>query len=329
VASSRRMSGRRSGAERSAPTALRPVPLTVVVPTRDEERSLPACLASVVGWAADVVVYDSFSTDRTVEIARSFGARVVQRPFDDFATHKNWALDNVPMAAEWVFFLDADERFTPSLRDEVARVVSADGGGREGFHVGRRNHLMGRWVRHGGWYPNWNLRLFRRGRGRYESRIVHEHVIVDGRTGFLRADLLHEDVKGLERYFDRHNRYSSMEAVEAFRLFGGTSGDRIGAHLLRRGPAQRRWLKETAYAHLPGRPLWKFLWMYVVRLGFLDGRVGFRNCVLQMFYEYQISLKLAELRTDAESPLRTYLARPSETRAADGDALPGEAPGAV
>jgi glycosyltransferase involved in cell wall biosynthesis len=313
------MRSRPSGAERRPPAARGPVPVAVVVPTRDEERSLPACLASVAGWAADVVVYDSFSVDRTVEIARSFGARVVQRTFDDFATHKNWLLDNVPMASDWVFFLDADERFTPSLRAEVARVVLADGAGREGFHVARRNHLMGRWVRHGGWYPNWNLRLFRRGRGRYESRIVHEHVIVDGRTGFLRADLLHEDVKGLERYFDRHNRYSSMEAVEAYRLLAGTNGGRIGARLLERGPAQRRWLKETAYAHLPGRPLWKFLWMYVVRLGFLDGRVGFRNCVLQMFYEYQVSLKLAELRADPESPLRAYLREPQPTPRTTGE----------
>lgn len=294
------------------------LPLTVIVPTLDEERALPDCLESVRGWAEQVIVFDSYSTDDTPAIAERAGVPVVRRVFDDFATHKNWALDNLPIRHRWVLFVDADERLTPELRAEIGRVLAADGRGYAGYYVGRRNHFMGRWIRHGGWYPNWNLRLFRRDRGRYERRVVHEHVLLDGPAGFLKADLLHEDVKGLERYVGRHNVYSSLEAIELDRLLRGDTDGRLAGRWLRRGPAQRRWLKEAAYRFLPARPLAKFLWMYVFRLGFLDGRVGFRYCVLQMFYEYQVSLKLLELRTATDGPLRRHLpegARGSTARA--------------
>jgi SAM-dependent methyltransferase len=313
---------------RQRPSAATPVPITVIVPTRNEERALPDCLASVMGWAAEVFVLDSHSTDRTVGLAKGRGARVFQREFDDFATHKNWALRHLPITHPWVFFLDADERFTPELRAEVAEIIRADGAGYDGFYVGRRNHFMGRWIRHAGWYPNWNLRLFRRGKGAYERRKVHEHVLLSGPAGFLLSDLLHEDVKGLERYFDRHNVYSSLEAAEVHRMLQDAPAQRLQGRLWRRGPEQRRWLKEFGYRYLPGRPLWKFLWMYVVRLGFLDGRVGFRNCVLQMFYEYQVSLKLLELETDPGTALHQHVPHETERgeqpRPLDADARPDE-----
>ncbi len=277
-------------------------PVSVLVCTKNEARNLKACLESVA-WAGDLVVLDSGSDDDTVNIARRLGARVVQRPFDNFSAHKNWALDNLDFAHDWVLILDADERVSPALAREIAAAVARPG---EvcGYYLARQNFFCGKWIRHGGWFPDYNLRLLKLGRGRYESRLVHEHVLLDGPAGYLENPLAHDDYKGLERYFDRHNLYSSLEAVEAARIIraAGQPARSLPAALRTRGPERRRFLKNLAYRYLPARALIKFLWMYLLRLGFLDGRVGCRYCLLHAFYEYQVSLKLEELR-DLNSPI--------------------------
>lgn len=296
-------------------------PVSVVVPTRNEERNLRECLLSVVPWAGEVFVLDSYSDDRTVAIAEEMGARVAQRHFDSFSAQKNWALDRLPFRHDWVFFLDADERATPPLRDEICSRMADPAGLCDGYYMGRKNYFMGQWVRHGGWYPNWQLRLFKHRLGRYEDRIVHEHVILEGRVGYLKTPLLHQDYKGLERYFDRHNVYSSMEAIEAYRLFHPPSKGHLKPSLFTRGPGRRRFLKEAAYRYLPARPLFKFLWMYLGQGGILDGRIGFRYCVLQSFYEYQVSLKLLELRTHPTSPLQVKYGRPHPAEGGTGERM--------
>lgn len=279
------------------------VPVSVLIPTKNEQSNIENCIKSV-DWAEEIIVFDSYSTDRTLEICREMGVQVVQREFDDFATHKNWALDMLPFRNEWILIVDADERIPDELWNEIRTVISQPSS-ICGYYIARKNYFMGRWIRHGGWYPNWNLRLFRRGTARYERRIVHEHMIVDGSVGYMKNPLIHQDFKGLERYFDRHNTYSSLEAVEAFRAVYKNQ-DRehtIRPILFTRSPGKRRWMKELAYRFLPGRPLFKFLWMYVFQLGFLDGSAGFRYCLLHTFYEYQISLKLKELRSGPGSPM--------------------------
>ncbi len=277
-------------------------PVSVLVCTKNEARNLKACLESVA-WAGDLVVLDSGSDDDTVNIARRLGARVVQRPFDNFSAHKNWALDNLDFAHDWVLILDADERVSPALAREIAAAVARPG---EvcGYYLARQNFFCGKWIRHGGWFPDYNLRLLKLGRGRYESRLVHEHVLLDGPAGYLANPPAHDDYMGLERYFDRHNLYSSLEAVEAARIIraAGQPARSLPAALRTRGPERRRFLKNLAYRYLPARALIKFLWMYLLRLGFLDGRLGFRYCLLHAFYEYQVSLKLEELR-DLNSPI--------------------------
>ncbi|MGB8990659.1 MAG: glycosyltransferase family 2 protein [Desulfobaccales bacterium] len=282
---------------RDAPKA----PVSVLICTKNEERNLPACLDSVA-WAADPVVLDSFSDDDTVNIARDRGARVVQRAFDNFSAHKNWALDQIDFRHDWVLIVDADERVTPDLAGEIAALVNGSPS-HNGYYLARQNWFAGTWIRHGGWYPNWNMRLLRRGRGRYELRLVHEHILLEGPPGYLKNPLIHYDYKGIERYFDRHNVYSSLEAVEAYRMM--TAPDRtagLPASLRAKGPERRRFLKNLAYRYLPARGLIKFIWMYFIKLGFLDGRMGFRFCLLHTFYDYQISLKLEELR-DPQSPM--------------------------
>lgn len=275
-------------------------PISVLIPTKDEERNIVECIKSVL-WAGEIFVYDSMSSDQTVEIAENLSAKVVQRQFDNFANHKNWALDNLPFKFDWILILDADERITPKLHEEICSVITVSN--YTGYYIPRKNLFMGKWIRHGGWFPDYQLRLFRRGKARYEDRIVHERMVVDGKNGYLQCPLIHHDFKGLERYFDRHNTYSSMEAVEAFNILkNGRASAHLDKRLIGADPHRRRVLKEFAYRYFPCRPLIKFLWMYIIKLGFLDGRMGLRFCLLHTFYEYQISLKLEEL-SDTESPM--------------------------
>ena len=274
-------------------------PVSAIVPTRDEERNIAACLESL-DWLDEVIVFDSHSTDRTVEIAHGMGATIVQRVFDNFSAHKNWALDNIDLRHDWVFFVDADERVTPELAEEV-RATTARPDALDGYYVAREYWVWDKPMR--SMYPDYNLRLIRRGKGRYEDRIVHEHMVIEGPAGYLKHHLVHRDDKGIERWLDRHNHYSSMEAVEVWRMRRDHQRERsIPARLAVPGPERQRTLKHFAYRYLPFRPLWRFLYLYVVKGGILDGGEGLRYSILKMFYEYQISLKLEELE-DPRSPL--------------------------
>lgn len=271
-------------------------PLSVLVPTLDEEVNLPECLASV-SWADEVFVVDSFSHDRTVEIARACGASVVQHAFEGYSRQKNWALDTLPLRNEWVLIVDADERVTPALRAEIERILASESA-YDGYYVNRRFIFLGTWIRHAGWYPSWNLRLFRHARGRYDDRDVHEHVILHGQVGYLRNDLLHEDRRGLEAFVARHNRYSSLEAKARFKS-EQAAGDRARLPLRLAGsPVERkRWVRERIWPRVPARPLVLFVYMFLLRRGFLDGRAGLALCVFHAFQEFMVGLKLAELRT--------------------------------
>lgn len=281
------------------------VAVSVLIPTKNEAGVIAACIGRVA-WADEIIVFDSESTDDTRRLAEAAGARVVTRPFDTFATHKNWALDHIDFRNDWVLIVDADEQVTSALRDDIAGAV-ADPRGCVGFYVRRKNYFQGRWLRFLGMWPDWNMRLVRRGRARYEPRIVHEHMVVDGKAGYLDAPLVHYDYKGMERYIDRHNVYSSMEAVELYRAIRHPGqGGQIRPDWRRPGPARRRFLKTLAYRYVPARPIFVFVWMYVFRLGFLLGWVGFRYAALHMFYQYQIDLKYREILDPTSDMRRTY-----------------------
>lgn len=275
--------------------------VTVIIPARDEALHLRECLESVE-WAERVVVVDSGSTDETVAIARSFPeVELVQHAYEGPADQKNWALEHLGIATEWVLFLDADERVTPDLASEIRRVTGPNGPLLDGWFVNRRIIWEGRWMRHGGWFPNWNLRLLRVGRGRYERRRVHEHVLCEGPTGRLRHHLVHEDRRGLSHQIRKHDRYSTDEAREYAALLAG-SGDGY-AKLFTRDPlARRRWVKTRLWARLPGKPLWYFLWAYFARLGFLDGLAGLRFHSMHAAFKLFDELKLFELRRKVAQP---------------------------
>jgi glycosyltransferase involved in cell wall biosynthesis len=272
------------------------VPVSVLVPTLDEELNLPDCLRSV-SWADELFVVDSFSRDRTLEVARAHGAQVVQHTFESYSRQKNWALDNLPFRNEWVLIVDADERVLPDLHCEIERVVTSGGDGCDGYYVNRRVIFLGTWVRHAGWYPSWNLRLFRHRLGRYDDREVHEHIVLDGRAGYLHTDLLHADRRGLEAFVARHNRYSTLEAAARWKAErNAPDRARLPVSWVASPVQRKRYLRERIWPRLPARPVVLFIYMYVLRRGFLDGRAGLALSVFHAFQEFMVGLKLAELR---------------------------------
>lgn len=206
---------------------------------------------------------------------------------------------------EWVLIVDCDERITPELWDEIEAVIQQDAC--DGYYLNRRVFFLGTWIRHGGKYPDWNLRLFRHAKGRYEnlqtSKIpntgdneMHEHVMIEGRVGYLKHDILHEDFRDLYHWLARHNRYSNWEAQVYYNpLTGMGNGGTIGASLLGDAVQRKRFLKKI-WVRLPAKPLLRFVLFYVVQLGFLDGRAGYIYGRLLSQYEYQIGVKLFELR---------------------------------
>jgi glycosyltransferase involved in cell wall biosynthesis len=274
------------------------VPVSIIIPVRQEAANLPRCL-DCVKWADEIFVVDSHSMDATAEIAAARGAKVVQFDFNGtWPKKKNWALENLPFRNDWVFILDADEVLPPETEAEFAKAI-AEAGDMAGYWINRRFMFMGKWLRHS-YYPNWNLRLFRHSLGRYEKLTdadtqsgdneVHEHVIVKGPTGRLRSEMDHYAFPTVEVFVEKHNRYSNWEArVSAERQLSGSDA-RISSSTVGR----RRKLKLLSQ-HLPFRPLLRFLYIYIWQKGFLDGREGFYFARLHGFYEFLSVAKTYEL----------------------------------
>jgi glycosyltransferase involved in cell wall biosynthesis len=296
----------------------------VIIPAYNEEVNLPHSLRSVRDWVDAVYIVDSGSTDGTKRIAEESGAKVIDRPWLGYAAQKNWALDNLPIKSDWVFFLDADEAITPELKEEILAITQrpVNDVPTAGFYVNRLTYFLGKPIRHCGYFPSYNLRLFKQGKARYEQREVHEHMIVDGTTERLKHIMLHEDRRGLEHFIAKHNRYSSLEARE---FAGGrehqTWHDPAAGEA---GIAYRRWLKTHILPRLPLSGLFRFVYMYFVRLGFLDGATGLRFCLLLATYDVFISLKLAELK-NMQKAGRRAVARPGGLAVPEGRLRP--APG--
>ena len=267
--------------------------ISVVILTLDEERNLPGALASLRGLCDDVVVFDSFSSDRTCDIAREAGARVVQRRFDDYASQRRVALTDVKYKHEWVLMLDADERVEASLWEEMGRRVAGVALDCALFRMRRKDHFMGKWIKHSSGYPTWFGRLVRPGRVRVE-RSVNEEYTAEGSVGYLEGHLLHYPFeRGLAHWIDRHNRYSTMEA--AIVAQEGSARPRFGDLLSRDPTFRRKALKSLGYL-MPLRPVVVFLYLYILRGGFLDGGPGLHFCALRGVYEFFIDLKLREAR---------------------------------
>jgi len=282
--------------------------ISAIILTFNEERNLPAAIDSVAGWAKEIFVVDSFSTDATVAIARSRaddGVRLWQHEFIDYAAQWNWAIENLPVRTTWTLKLDADERATAPFRREVSAALAAAPGSLAGLRFRRRFHFLGKALRFGGVQSNYDLRLWRTGQAVCEQRAVNEHILVRGDTGRLRSWVDHHDNKSLTDWLDKHNRYSSLEAINV--LAGNVTGE-VAPRLFGTPAERRMWLRK-AYYRVPGRAAAYFLFRYVVRLGFLDGRPGLRYALLHAAYRYWIDLKTAEARRTGESPEVRWPAR--------------------
>ncbi|MFM7012898.1 MAG: glycosyltransferase family 2 protein [Betaproteobacteria bacterium] len=271
--------------------------LTVVILTRDEERHIARAISSVRSLASQILVMDSGSTDRTVQIAQSLGAVVQTNPWTTHARQFNLALDLLPAGTGWVMRLDADEVVSPNLAREIAAELPRLSPDIEGVTIGRRMTFMGRPIRHGGVFPIRVLRIFRHGSGRCEDRWMDEHVKVSGPIAGLKGEILDDNLNSLTWWTTKHNSYASREVVDLLNLKHGFMAHDSVASLVGGEAGKKRWLKEKIYVRLPSglRAFGYFFWRYVVRLGFLDGREGLAFHVLQGFwYRFLVDAKLAE-----------------------------------
>jgi glycosyltransferase involved in cell wall biosynthesis len=271
----------------------------VIIPVKNEAENLKRCLPSVA-WADEVFVVDSQSSDATADVAARFGATVVQFQFNgSYPKKKNWALDNLPLRNEWVLIVDADEVVVPELAAETTQRIASDEA--DGFYLNARYYFLGRRIRHCGYSSCWNLRLFKHRMGRYEKipdrtggRVgdneAHEHVELDGRVLRLENELEHHAYPTVAVWVEKHNRYAIWEAALADRVINEPIPTTIG-----RVQRSKRLLKKMAW-RLPMRPLVRFLYAYVVRLGFLDGKPGLYFCGLLAFYDFLALANRYEMR---------------------------------
>jgi glycosyltransferase involved in cell wall biosynthesis len=272
-----------------AASALHPV--SVVILTKNEEINIGRCLEAL-SFSDDIVVYDSFSTDRTLEIARAQpNVTVVQRKFDNWAAHQNWGVENIAFKHPWVLYVDADEIVEPELAEEVRR--AADPASRfSAFKMRRKDMFMGRWLRRAQMYPVWLVRMFRPSKIRYE-RLVNPVAVVDGPVGHLQNRLIHYPFsKGVEQWFERHNSYSSFEAQELLKVRAGNRQPLI--HCLSLDTNKRRAAMKDLYYHMPFRPQIKWFYYMFVRQAWLDGKPGIAYARMVYLYEYMTTIKVME-----------------------------------
>jgi len=243
--------------------------LSVVIITYNEEENVKSCLESV-NWSDEIIVVDSFSSDKTVEIAKGYTTKVFQNRWTNFSQQKNLALEKANN--EWVLNIDADEKVTPELKEEILAIVNSQFPTFEGYYIPRKNHYLGRWIRHCGWYPDYQLRLFRRDRGKFSNRLVHESVAVEGTKGYLKACLDHYSYRDLSDHLTHIDMFTTLAATQMFR-----DG------------------KRARFFDLLFRPFTKFINMYLIKRGYLDGVYGFIVSVMGSFYLFTKYLKLWEL----------------------------------
>lgn len=276
-------------------------PITAIVLTYNEAVNIADCLRAL-DWVDDVVIVDSGSTDDTIARARAERAdvRVFIRPFTDFGDQRNWALDNTEPKHDWILFVDADERMTSACADAIQRTVRQPDAC-DGYFLTYRNIFMGRWIRHSTLYPSWQLRLLRRRRVRFQREGHGQREVAQGPLGYIREPFDHFPFsKGIEEWVARHNVYSTREADLILRLRAEPLRWR---ECFSRDPIVRRRALKRLAARWPGRPFWRFVYMYILRGGFLDGKAGWIYAQLRIAHEIHIVAKLsAQHRVDSARP---------------------------
>ncbi len=241
--------------------------ISILIPTHNEENNIRDCLESLK-WADEIVIVDSYSTDNTLKIAREFTNKILQHEYINSASQKNWAIPQ--LSNEWIMIVDSDERVTPELRDEILNILT-NGTNYNGFYIYRKNHFLGKPIRFCGWNKDKCLRLFKKGKGKYQDREVHADIIIDGKIGYLKNRLLHYTFSDFDQYLKKWDRYTSWAAND-------------------RGKKT----KKVHWYHLTLRPLWRFIKQYIFKLGFLDGKEGYIICKLAAVSVFMKYAKLWE-----------------------------------
>jgi glycosyltransferase involved in cell wall biosynthesis len=274
--------------------------ITAIILTFNEERHLARCIASLKGIVSEIIVADCFSTDATLDIACANGARVIQHEWVSHAAQFNWALTQLAADTDWVLRVDADEYLTPNLIAEIKSTLPGIGTKIDGVYCSRRMTFQGRLIRHGGVFPARVLRLFRYGRGQCENRWMDEHIKVAGPTVDFNGEMIDDSLNSLTWWTEKHNKYASREAVDLLNLeYGFMPHDSVASLRNGKQTGVKRWLKEEVYARLPGgfRAFTYFFYLYVIRMGFLDGQAGTAFHFLQGFwYRYLVDAKVFEVK---------------------------------
>ncbi|MEK9154614.1 MAG: glycosyltransferase family 2 protein [Patescibacteria group bacterium] len=271
------------------------LPLSVIILTYNEELNIENCLKNIVNWAEEIFIVDSYSADKTLKIAKKYEAKIIQHSFENQAQQFNWALDNLEIKNDWILRLDADEYLTEELKNEIIGKLKNTADDISGFYIKRRVYFMGRWIRHGGYYPIWLLRLFRKNKAKSELRAMDEHIVLlNGKGEKLKNDFIDDNKKDLTWWIEKHNNYASREAGEVMNYESGIMnyGGKIEGQV-----ARKRWLKEKFYYRLPifFRAFFYFIYRYIIRFGFLDGAKGLIFHFLQGFwYRFLVDSKIYE-----------------------------------
>ena len=273
------------------------IPVSAMIFTLNEEIHLPACLASL-SWYDDIIVVDSYSTDRTEEICRKAGVRFYQHVFEGFGLQRNWAIDNTSPKYDWILVLDADERVTLELSDEMRRIIPLTPDSVGAYRLKRRFHMWGKWLRYSSLYPTWVVRLIHKDRIRYINRGHAETQEVKGEIREFENDLIDENLKGIDEWFERQNHYSTQDAEYELSIESETAKL---PDLFSSEPLVRRATLKRLAMNIPGRALWYFLYSYVVRKGFLDGKEGVNFCIMKAMYQQMINIKKADMRKREKS----------------------------
>lgn len=273
--------------------------LTIVILTKNEEQNLKKCIESFQNAANRVVIIDSYSTDNTVELSKSLGAEVYEHQFENHAAQFNWALDNINLSTQWVMKVDADEEFTPELVEEIITKLDKLPHSVNGIILRRRVYFMGRWLKHGGKYPELLLRIFRVGHGMSEMKLMDEHLIItDGDVVTFKNDFSDNNNKSLEWWINKHNWYSNKEVLDQQLKVDAVNGqETVGETAASLQAKIKRFIKNHGYYSLPKffRAHLYFVYRYYFRLGFLDGVEGRIYTFLQAYwYRYLVDAKMYE-----------------------------------
>lgn len=290
------------------------VPVSVLIPVKNEVNNLGRCLNAIAGWASEVVVVDSQSTDGTIELADRHTATVLQFRYQGgWPKKRQWALESYKWHNDWILLLDADEILTDEVKQEINSAIRNPA--TNGYWLNFPIVFLGRLLRHGDTELK-KLSLFRRGKGRYEKRLenqdasmsdmeIHEHVVVHGPTGCIRHPVRHENFNSLERYIEKHNAYSNWEAHV---LLHGDDSE-MQPSLFGNQAQRRRWLKKK-FIRVPGSPLLRFLYVYLLRGGFLDGRAGFTYAMFKFVQTCHVKAKMYEMRVRSRERESTFVTKP-------------------